>query len=110
MSSLLRQAVLGVVVVGGALASAVSANAQESCDWYAKTALKQQQENEQKRCGFTGPNWTSDMKARLRFGLGIGLIIVLLPGLAAARRRSHSATLDGVWSGSSGTPCRSANC
>jgi hypothetical protein len=46
-------------------ASTASANSEANCDWYAKTALKQQQENEQKKCGFTGPNWTSELKAHM---------------------------------------------
>jgi hypothetical protein len=38
------------------------AAAQANCDWYAQTALKQQQENERLQCGFTGPAWTSDLQ------------------------------------------------
>lgn len=39
------------------------AQAQANCDWYAQTALKQQQENERLKCGFIGPAWTSDLSA-----------------------------------------------
>lgn len=42
-----------------------TANTQANCDWYAKTALKQQQENEQRKCGLAGPSWTSDLKGHL---------------------------------------------
>lgn len=49
------------IVIG--LGSASVAHAQQSCDWYAKTALQQQQENEQKKCGFTGPSWSTDLRA-----------------------------------------------
>ena len=59
----------GAVLVAGlglslclSLASPV-ANAQASCDWYAKTALKQQQDNERMKCGFTGEAWNADLKA-----------------------------------------------
>ena len=39
------------------------ASAQANCDWYAKTALKQQQDNERMKCGFKGQAWTIDLKA-----------------------------------------------
>jgi hypothetical protein len=42
-----------------------NAAAQANCDWYAKTALRQQQDNEQKKCGFSGPGWSSDLRAHL---------------------------------------------
>ena len=45
-----------VVVAGGA-------SAQGTCDWYAKTALKQQQDNERLKCGFKGDAWNADLKA-----------------------------------------------
>ncbi len=35
------------------------------CAWYADTAIKQQQENEQKRCGFKGPEWNANRQAHL---------------------------------------------
>jgi len=44
-----------------------SASAQASCDWYAKTALKQQQENEQRKCGFKGSEWSTDLRAHLNW-------------------------------------------
>jgi hypothetical protein len=43
--------VLLCLAAGGAQAQAVN------CDWYADTALKQQQQNEQRKCGFSGPEW-----------------------------------------------------
>ncbi len=39
------------------------ANAQANCEWYAKTALKQQQDNELLKCGFKGDAWSTDFKA-----------------------------------------------
>ena len=59
-------AVLGCGVLVPSLAQA---NTQTNCDWYAKTALKQQQENEQRRCGLTGANWSSDLKAHMTWCL-----------------------------------------
>jgi hypothetical protein len=44
---------------------APTASAQASCDWYAKTALKQQQENEQRKCGLKGNEWSTDLRAHL---------------------------------------------
>ena len=35
------------------------------CTWYAETALKQQQRNEQGKCGFTGSEWSSSKQAHL---------------------------------------------
>lgn len=53
-------AVLCGAVAGLAL-SAVPAFAQSNCQWYGSTALKQQQQNEKLKCGFTGPEWHSDL-------------------------------------------------
>ncbi len=47
------------------LLAAAPAGAQTTCEWYARTAVKQQQENEQRKCGFKGPSWTSDLKSHL---------------------------------------------
>jgi hypothetical protein len=46
-------------------AAGVPAFAQASCDMYGKLALKQMQENEQKKCGFKGPEWNTDLKAHM---------------------------------------------
>jgi hypothetical protein len=36
-----------------------------SCNWYADTALKQQQRNERGKCGFAGPEWSFSREAHL---------------------------------------------
>ena len=36
-----------------------------NCTWYAETALKQQQRNEQGKCGFTGSEWSLSKQAHL---------------------------------------------
>jgi hypothetical protein len=36
-----------------------------ACNWYADTALKQQQQNQLKKCGFKGPEWHFDRQAHL---------------------------------------------
>ncbi|HRY08017.1 MAG TPA: hypothetical protein P5114_12920 [Hyphomicrobiaceae bacterium] len=41
--------------------AAVPASAQSNCQWYGSTALKQQQQNEKLKCGFSGPEWHSDL-------------------------------------------------
>jgi hypothetical protein len=58
-------AALGLVGVLATIAYAPSVSAQANCDWYAKTALRQQQENEQKKCNLKGPEWNSDLKAHM---------------------------------------------
>jgi hypothetical protein len=48
------------------LAAPRAAMAQaSSCSWYADTAIKQQQQNELRKCGFTGPEWNADRQAHL---------------------------------------------
>ena len=61
-SNLIRTVFLATAAMGYATAPV---SAQANCDWYAKTALKQQQENEQRKCGFSGPNWSSDLRAHM---------------------------------------------
>jgi len=56
------------LLLAGALAAAapVAAPAQTAdCNWYADTALKQQQRNEQGKCGFSGPEWSSSRQSHL---------------------------------------------
>jgi hypothetical protein len=49
-----------------AVAAPATALAQTAdCTWYAETALKQQQRNEQGKCGFTGTEWNSSKQAHL---------------------------------------------
>jgi hypothetical protein len=57
--SLLGALALGAIASPPARAQAVN------CNWYADTSLKQQQRNEQGKCGFTGAEWSSDRKAHL---------------------------------------------
>lgn len=46
-------------------ALATGAGAQANCDTYGKLALQQQQENVEGKCGFSGPEWSSDLKAHV---------------------------------------------
>ncbi len=64
MSLSARRASLTAIAAAGITSLlSFSAAAQANCDWYAQTALKQQQENERLKCGLTGAAWTSDLKA-----------------------------------------------
>ena len=36
-----------------------------NCAWYADTAIKQQQQNELRKCGLAGPEWNTDRQAHL---------------------------------------------
>ena len=53
------------VCLGVALGSSSQAFAQANCDTYGKLALKQMQENEQKKCGLLGQEWNTDLKAHM---------------------------------------------
>jgi hypothetical protein len=50
---------------------AAVAQTQATCDWYARTALKQQQENEQRQCGLKGPEWNSDLAGHIAWCRGV---------------------------------------
>jgi hypothetical protein len=56
----------------GMIAGASFASAQSNCDWYAHTALKQQQENERLKCGFKGEAWHTDLKAHSAWCTTVG--------------------------------------
>ena len=56
----------------GAASFAPAANAQANCDTYGKLALQQQKENEALKCGFTGPEWSSDLKALIAWCGSVG--------------------------------------
>ena len=58
------------LLTGGVVAAFVGplcgpAAADGNCDWYARTALRQQQDNQQRKCGFTGPAWSWDLKGHM---------------------------------------------
>jgi len=57
------------IVLLGSLLVALGASATLAqalnCNWYADTALKQQQQNEQRKCGFKGPEWSSNKQAHV---------------------------------------------
>lgn len=55
---------LAVATIGGAM-SATSAQAQATCDWYARTALEQNKQNLDRKCGLKGLSWSSDRSAHM---------------------------------------------
>lgn len=57
----------GIAGIAAVIAFGSDANAQANCDWYAKTALRQQQDNERLRCGFRGPEWSANLVDHLRW-------------------------------------------
>ena len=60
-------AALIVGVVAGAAAVVPQAQAQATCDWYAKTALEQQKVNVDRKCGFRGNAWSSDRASHMNW-------------------------------------------
>ncbi len=62
----MAKSVAFVTLVSALVAASASASAQgANCTWYADTALKQQQRNEQGKCGFTGPEWSMSRQTHL---------------------------------------------
>jgi hypothetical protein len=60
------RAIATLLVLGTAtLGLPTPAAAQANCDWYANTAVKQQQENEKFKCGFKGDGWSADRKSHM---------------------------------------------
>jgi hypothetical protein len=57
--------VLGLALTGSGAA------AQGNCEWYAKTAVRQQQINEDKKCGLKGDAWHRDLAAHLKWCTGV---------------------------------------
>jgi hypothetical protein len=49
-----------------------AARAQANCDTYGKLAMQQQQENTANKCGYTGPQWSPDLKAHIAWCGGVG--------------------------------------
>jgi hypothetical protein len=62
----MAKSVAFVTLVSALVAASTPASAQgANCAWYADTALKQQQRNEQGKCGFTGPEWSMSRQTHL---------------------------------------------
>jgi hypothetical protein len=76
--ALVRSSGLGFAAVTAAITGVVtmvgstSASAQATCDMYGRLALQQMQQNIQQKCGLTGPEWSSDLKAHMTWCGGVG--------------------------------------
>lgn len=66
-----RAVFIAMALVAAQFAVAAGAQAQSSCQWYAATALKQQQKNEQLKCNFEGVGWHADMGRHLQWCKGV---------------------------------------
>ncbi len=66
-----RTATLIAAAVAAQFALTAAAQAQSNCNWYAATALKQQQENERLKCGFSGVAWHADLGRHLTWCKGV---------------------------------------
>lgn len=62
-----RIALIAAAALTAQLGLAATAHAQNNCQWYAATALKQQQENERLKCGFTGDAWHADLGRHMQW-------------------------------------------
>lgn len=60
------------VALVSAAGFASAAAAQANCDMYGKLALQQQQENAEAKCGFSGPEWSPDLKAHVTWCGSVG--------------------------------------
>ena len=65
------KALIATAAIAAQLGLAATAQAQTTCQWYAATALKQQQDNERLKCGFTGLAWHADLGRHLEWCKGV---------------------------------------
>jgi hypothetical protein len=63
--STLRFSAGSLALLAGLMGLGSGAAAQANCDTYGKLAIQQQQENAEAHCGFTGPEWSPDLKAHI---------------------------------------------
>jgi hypothetical protein len=50
----------------------IAAHAQANCETYGKLALQQQKDNEASKCGFSGPDWSTDLKSHVEWCTKVG--------------------------------------
>lgn len=61
-----------LIAAGMVLGTVVPATAQSGCPDYARLALQQARENEQRKCGFAGPDWSTDLKGHMTWCSAVG--------------------------------------
>ena len=67
----IRTALVAAAAIAAQFSFIAAAQAQSPCKWYAATALKQQQENERLKCGFSGNAWHADLGRHLQWCKGV---------------------------------------
>jgi hypothetical protein len=72
MTTIRTYAALTLAGLLGAASFAPAVNAQANCPTYGKLALQQQKKNEALKCGFSGPDWSSDFKAHIAWCNSVG--------------------------------------
>jgi hypothetical protein len=65
-------AALSLAAALGSAGLVSGAAAGESCETYGRLALQQQKQNEDMKCGFSGAEWSSDLKAHISWCGGVG--------------------------------------
>ena len=70
--SALRLLALGCCAALLGAGTVPQAHAQASCDVYGRLAVQQQQENAELKCGFSGTEWSPDLKAHLAWCASVG--------------------------------------
>lgn len=65
-------AALALATVMGLAATTSVVQAQTNCATYGNLALKQARESQQRKCGFKGPRWSTDLKAHVAWCGGVG--------------------------------------
>ena len=72
MKTTLSLLAAGAVASAAALSHAGPAAAQaDACKVYVQTAVKLAQDNVTKKCGFSGPEWSTDAGAQLKWCMGV---------------------------------------
>ncbi|KUO63859.1 MAG: hypothetical protein APF80_00535 [Alphaproteobacteria bacterium BRH_c36] len=66
-----RKALIAAAAIAAQIGIVATAHAQTTCQWYAATALKQQQDNEHLKCGFEGVAWHADLGRHLEWCKGV---------------------------------------
>lgn len=65
-------AILAAATAIGVAGLTSGVQAQANCEVYSKLALKQARANETKKCGLTGPRWSTDVKAHATWCSTVG--------------------------------------
>lgn len=67
-SAMFAAATAVMVAWSGSLTGAMAA---DGCETYGRLALQQQKQNESMKCGYSGSEWSSDLKAHVGWCSGV---------------------------------------